>query len=251
MTDMGNIFPKVGEQTMQVEQPNVPEVQEVPNVPEMPLDKDEKTTQQVEQEQHVQNENKEVHDANNDISYEQKYKELQAEYAKSKQEIAAYAAKIAALEKAINPADYIDQEKLAELEELKFSNPDLWRVKLNELENEALAKAKAHVDNAMELERRKALIEDYNANNPDYQLTDYVVDFVLPRGIIAKLEKSEITFEAFLKEASEYLKKTTIGSKSNPQSTENAGKQAPITQVGGSGTTIEDASGADNIQWWL
>lgn len=251
---LANILPK-SDTAQQVNQEvhSSPEVSAIDEPVAEPVAAQAQEAQQVQAQDTKQAQNNQqvgVTNANNDISYEQKYKELQAEYAKSKHEIAAYAAKVAALEKNINAADYIDQEKLAELEELKFTNPDLWRAKLNELEAEALAKVKAQVNTAVELERRKALIADYNANNPNYQLTDYVVDFVLPRGIIAKLEKGETTFEAFLQEASDYLKNTTIGSKANPMSSENAGKQAPINEVGGSATVTSDAN-AEDIQWWL
>lgn len=182
-------------------------------------------------------------------SYEKRYKDLQAAYTKSRQEIAVYKNKIVNLEQLLDVSSVFDEQTREQLEALKFANPDEWRRQLNDLEAKAKAKIEHEASTAAEVERRQILLQEYNAANPQHQITDYVVDFVLPRGLINKLEKQEVTFDAFLAEASAYLKNTSFGNKNEPMSTDNAGKKSPIIEVGG-GVTSTGEQGEADIQWW-
>lgn len=171
------------------------------------------------------------------VDWEQRYLELQSSYTKSRQELAAYKVKANALAKQLENSNIqLDPEVAEELEQLKYTNPEAWRQKLNALENARAKEIQTEIDRQIEIDRRKELLAEYNAKNPHYQINDYVADYVLPRGIVNKLEQGEVSFESFLKEASDYLKRIKVDSQGKPVGpgpTANAGKQAPIVTVGG------------------
>lgn len=164
------------------------------------------------------------------IDYEAAYKELQAEYTKSRQEVAALKTKAVALEKEIeNKGIEIDPEVADELEALKYSDPEAWRTKLNAIEKQRAKEIESKVSQEIEAERRAQLLAEYNKNNPDFQLNDYVAQNVLPASFMKRLEANEISFDTFLAEASDYLKRVQIGPGNSPK----AGRKAPILQVDG------------------
>ena len=99
-----------------------------------------------------------------------------------------------------------------ELDELKYSDPDKWRLKLNEYESEAQKKfqersneVSASAKTETETERRNKLLQEYNAANPDFQITDDVVDNELPPKYLKQLTAGDITFEDYLDKAKEFL----------------------------------------------
>lgn len=110
-------------------------------------------------------------------------------------------------------ADNLTSSQRTDLEELKYSDPEQWRSKMNEIERAAVAKAQEELGNISltasqraELERRAQLLTSYNASNPKYAITDEVLANDIPPRITRRLEKGEVTFEEFLDEASAYLK---------------------------------------------
>ncbi len=146
------------------------------------------------------------------IDYEKRYKDTQAAFTKSQQTLKSYEAKINVLEQLTQPQVELDEATKAELEDLKFSNPDAWRAKLNSLEadarakhNEQLSKVQAEASQQVELGRRAQVLEEYNRSHPDFQITDDVISYDVPPRITKKLESGEITFEDFLGEVSSYL----------------------------------------------
>lgn len=119
----------------------------------------------------------------------------------------------------------LDPSEKARLDELKFQDPDQWRNEIATLEDANRTKFKAKRDKIAadssaesELERRESVLADYNAANPDTQLTDDVIANDLPPRITNKLANAEITFDEFLQEAHTFLNK---GAKLAP------GKKAP------------------------
>lgn len=128
-------------------------------------------------------------------------------------------------------------EEQAELDDLKFSDPEAWRVKLNKLETEAKKKKRTVVDeklkqvstsvsSATEKERRKQLLEDYNTSNPEYALDDDVIANDIPPRLTRKLENGEFTFEEFLSAANSYLKKGKVVADEKTMKDPNLGKVA-------------------------
>ena len=104
-----------------------------------------------------------------------------------------------------------------ELEELKTTDPDAWRTRLQELENEAATKYSEKSEEiskkatyASEEERRTAVFEAFTEANPDVQLTDDVIENDIPPRITKQLENGDITFEDFLDKCKDYLTKGKV-----------------------------------------
>lgn len=163
--------------------------------------------------------------------WEAMFKATQAAYTKSRQEVAALKTKAAELEKQLDSAQIqLPQEVINELEMLKHTDPEAWRQALNEIEAKRAKEIDSKIAQEVEATRREAILEEYNRNNPGYELNDYVAENVLPASYLKRLNEGSITFDTFVKEASEYLHKTKIG----PGNSSNAGKVAPINIVDGS-----------------
>lgn len=105
----------------------------------------------------------------------------------------------------------------AELEELKITDPDAWRNRLNQLEAERTAKfneTRTAIANKAkgesELEYRTRTLEEYNTANPDHALTQDVIDNDLPPRFLKELEKGDINWSEFMAKASDYLHKGKV-----------------------------------------
>lgn len=135
-----------------------------------------------------------------------------------------------------------------ELEELKFSDPDAWRVKMNELEQRATQEAENELQltseevtlNA-EVDRREELLTQFIEANPELELTDDVIFNEIPPRITNKLKSGELEFEAFLDEAKEYLTKGRVIGNEELDTPTNLGA------LGGSDTPSKAASEGDIV----
>lgn len=177
--------------------------------------------------------------------WEKKFKDTQAAYTKARQEIAALKTKAAALESEIQKSGYTVSEDVAqELEELKYSDPEAWRQRLNHIEAERAKSIDSKIAEEVESEVRRQQLEEYNAANPEYKINDYVALNVLPGSFLQRLENGEISFQGFLAEAGAYLRKIKIGPGSSP----NAGQGQIINNVDG-GSTPQGAPGNVDISY--
>lgn len=167
-------------------------------------------------------------------NYEKMFKDTQAAYTKSRQEIAAYKAKIAALENAIvKNGVSLDPQVAEELEALKYSDPEAWRQKINAIENAKAKEVTSEITRQAEIARRREVLAQWNENNPDAKVTDYIVKNVLPQGITKRLQSNELSFEGFLAEASNFLRQTKIGSGNSSK----AGRKDPMRQANGTASS--------------
>lgn len=146
------------------------------------------------------------------VDYEKRYKDTQAAYTKSQQELKAVKAQVDVLEKLTTPQIQIDAETQKELEDLKYSDPDAWRAKMNNLELEARTKHQSTLSTAAqqaamqaELERRTQVLDEYNRSHPGYEITDEVIQLDVPTRITKKLESGELSFDNFLTEVKDFL----------------------------------------------
>lgn len=114
----------------------------------------------------------------------------------------------------------LTKEQKFELNELKKTNPEAWRAKLNEYENTAktnlsteLEEIRIKSSNKGELEIRKDQMAAFSEET-GITLTDEVIANDLPPRFLKELEKGKITFEEFLTKAGEFIKadKTIQGS---------------------------------------
>lgn len=130
---------------------------------------------------------------------EQRRRDTQAAYTKSQQELAATRAQLKVMKDIGGPT--LDQGKLAELEDLKFSDPDAWYKAKLALESEAHNSFQSKLAEASESEVRLAKLEEFKATHPGFELTD---DDIPPR-IAKKLASGQVSFDEFLQETYDYL----------------------------------------------
>lgn len=146
------------------------------------------------------------------VDYEKRFKDTQVAFTKSQQELSETKKKLELLEELVQPPLTIDDQTQKELDDLKYSDPDAWRVKMNSLEQAARDSHKAKLESVSkevaiqaELERRAALLEQYNKSNPTNPITEEVIKYDIPPRITAKLEQGAISFDEYLNEVHNYL----------------------------------------------
>jgi hypothetical protein len=169
--------------------------------------------------------------------YEKRYKDAQAWGTKTSQENASLKAELEAIKQVVPKAIKLNlsEDVQEELDNLLDTDPDAWRVKMNQLEEEAttnfnmeLEQAQASLLQKSELARREQVLEAF-VNRPDTVLTTDSLGEI-PVRLQNKLESGEITFDEFLVESDTYLKqgKTVL----NPETpTSN-----PLNKSGGTNT---------------
>jgi len=106
----------------------------------------------------------------------------------------------------------LTKEQKFELEDLRKTDPEAWRAKLNEYETVNKAGLKVELDEIRtksstkgELEIRKEQMIAF-AEETGINLNDEVVANDLPPRFLKELEKGEVTFEEFLIKAGNYIK---------------------------------------------
>ena len=167
---------------------------------------------------------------------EQRRRDTQAAYTKSQQELAATRAQLKVMKDIGGPT--LDQGKLAELEDLKFSDPDAWYKAKLALESEAHNSFQSKLAEASESEVRLAKLEEFKATHPGFELTD---DDIPPR-IAKKLASGQVSFDEFLQETYDYLvTPKVIGDANKTLEQPNLGK------VGGGITPSATATSKDIV----
>lgn len=174
------------------------------------------------------------------VDWEKRFKDTQAGYTKSRQEIAELKAKLAVAGK----TPEISAEDKDRLEDLKYTDPDAWRKELGALEskqtqtyNEELAKATKELT---ALEQREIAFNNFQISHPDVVITDDIITYDVPKRITNKLEKGEITFEDYLEEVYEYLKAPkVIGS------TTKSLEQPNLNELGGNSRAADYTASED------
>jgi hypothetical protein len=133
-----------------------------------------------------------------------------------------------------------------ELEDLKYSDPERWRLKVNKYEEEArqqtvkkLSEAiNSDIDDsedAVELEYRRYLLDLYNKQNPKIKLTDELLAKKVPPNIITKLSQGEITFSDFLEIIPKYLGSTSL------KKEVKVGKNTKLSKIGRGSSGIKNS----------
>jgi len=184
------------------------------------------------------------------VNAERRRRDTQKSFTKSQQALKVAESKTTALteqlEVSIRPNLTVEQAE--ELEDLKESNPDAWRAKLNEYDTEAYSKYEktletidSDAEQEVELEDRQVLLEQFISDNPELKLDDNVFENDLPPRITGKLSKGEISFAEFLTEAKEYL------TKGKKIATSDTGEEEPeLNKSGGASKATDEAVDADS-----
>lgn len=145
---------------------------------------------------------------------ERRRRDQEGAYTKQMEEVAALKAMNEQLTAKVKttPSASISDEQAQELDNLKFEDPDAWRAKLNEYDTQAsrqlqeeLVKMEQESSKQAEIERRKIVLAQFNAQNPQLNLTDEVIIDNVPPRIIKQLETGEIAFDDFLAKAKTYI----------------------------------------------
>lgn len=139
------------------------------------------------------------------VDWEKRYKDTQSAFTKKSQELIQTKAELEALKTQGTTPLQLDKSVVEELEDLKITNPEAWRVRLNQIEAEHNAKINATVTaKVQELtvsEQRVAELLDFQASHPGFILND---DDVPPR-IAKRLTSGQIDFKTFLQEVHDFV----------------------------------------------
>lgn len=152
------------------------------------------------------------------------YRDNQSGFTKSQQALKEAEAEAQALRKKLADVTSgnleLSNDERDELEDLKQSNPDAWRTRLNEIELESKQAIKQELDSVTEevrekasaeyeLERRYKYLDEFNEDR-DVKITPELLDNDIPPRLTAKLADKTYTFEEFLDAVSDYLDKGKV-----------------------------------------
>jgi len=187
---------------------------------------------------------------------EKKFRDTQSAFTKTNQKLKTLEAeKTILLTKATeNVTIELSQEQKDELEELKFSDTEAWRKKLNSYERDAVDKHRKKLEQEVkevststldteELERRKQVLSDFKKEHPSFDLNDDIIANDIPPRLTKKLAEGNITFDEFVVSCYEYLNKgKTI------KDTEDAGKRPNLSKLGGKSSPDDKAIAEDTLR---
>lgn len=190
------------------------------------------------------------------VDYEKRFKDTQAfatkvaqEKAEAIRELQELKAELSVLKETAKPSLTIDAQTQSELEDLKYSDPDAWRARVNELEQNANLEFNSKIDEAkklstqqLELQRRANILEQFQTEHPDVVFTDELLNLDIPRRIVKELEEGKVTYEEFLNNVYNYVKTPkVIGS------TTKTLEQPNLSKTGGDDTPTKNSSSNQNI----
>lgn len=137
----------------------------------------------------------------------------------------------------------------AELEELKNTDPEAWRTKLNEIEQtnanafkETRSTITTKAKQESELERRTRVMNEFNEKNPDINITDDFIAAEVPPKYLKQLEEDKISFEDFLTTCAKYANKDKVLDKGS-----EAPKTVNLGKTGGGHTPAEADRSANSV----
>lgn len=190
------------------------------------------------------------------VDYEKRFKDTQAyatkiaqEKAEKEKELQELKAELSVLKETAKPSLNIDAQMQSELDDLKYSDPDAWRVKMNELELKSKQEFHSKIDEAkqlssqqLELQRRANILEQFQTEHPDVVFTDELLNLDIPRRIVKELEEGKVNYEEFLNNVYNYVKTPkVIGSITKTL------EQPNLSKVGGDDTPTKNSSSNQNI----
>jgi len=148
-------------------------------------------------------------------------RDAQSALSKLREEKIAIEAKAGVLEETVKkvlPADLgLSDDEQAELETLKYRDPDAYHIRMTELEKANAAKAEETVTGltteAIEkakqshiAQNRLAVLEEFRSANPDLQLTDDVLVNDVPPRFMNELNEGKYDYNTYLEKVAEYIK---------------------------------------------
>lgn len=176
------------------------------------------------------------------VDWEKRFKDTQAAYTKSQQELAKVKATLKVKE---TWQDEISAEDKDRLEDLKYSDPDAWYAERARLENESKSRFNEKLNQVTteltELDKRELVLEEFKNSHPGFDLNDDIITYDVPKRITSKLENGDISWEEFLQETYDYLHTPkVIGDKNDKEESE-----PNLSEAGGGDTAADYATNAD------
>lgn len=144
---------------------------------------------------------------------ERRRRDTQASYTKARQENKKLSTVNEELQNHVleTATVHLSDEQKEELDELKLRDPDEWRNKINEYEEQSRKVLKDKLSDfekkgqrMSELEIRKAKVEAFTEST-GIKLNDKVIEEELPAAYSKQLEEGKITFDQFLERAQKFL----------------------------------------------
>tara|TARA_Y100000310_G_C20667339_1_gene808324 strand:+ start:1343 stop:2167 length:825 start_codon:yes stop_codon:yes gene_type:complete len=147
------------------------------------------------------------------VQTERRYRDTQSSYTKSQQKLKALST---ANEELVNhliesTTLNLTDEQRTELDDLRTSNPEAWRAKLNEHEEAAKKAQQAKIDEfnkkgdaASQEEMRRMAYNDFTERT-GIELSDNVLETQVPAGFQKNLQNGTWTFDEFLTKVEEFL----------------------------------------------
>ncbi len=142
------------------------------------------------------------------------------------------------------------QEQAQTLNEMKFEDPDRWRLEMNKLDTQASSAVQSEIQTITseasqqaEINARQISLSEFNAKHTKVQITDEIVKNDIPPRITNKLANGEITFDDFLVESYAYLTsgKVILGTLSDPPTN--------LSSTGGGSTPSAAKINTDKIDY--
>ena len=175
------------------------------------------------------------------IDWEKRFKDTQAAFTKSRQELAATKAELLAakeMQQFTMPADV-----KARLDELKFSDPDAWRVEMNAFEqsktakfNEISANNTQAILSELNQEDRVQTLKEFNSLH-GVEITESLLQNEIPNRIHNELNSGTIDYTTYLAKCVEYMRTPKVIA-----GTQEVLGQPNIGKIGGGATPGEAAS---------
>jgi len=179
------------------------------------------------------------------VTSERRYRDTQSAYTKAQQNFKKEQAVSAGLQERLLGSEIsLTKEQKYELNDLRKTNPEAWRNKLNEYETANKANLSTELETIRsesstkgELEIRKDQMAAFSKET-GIELTDEVVENDLPPRFLKELEAGKTTFEQFLTKAGNFIKAEKVIQGSDESTDDDtkdlnrvAGGQEPSTQA--------------------
>lgn len=176
-------------------------------------------------------------------------RETQASFTKSRQEIKGLEAEKNFLMEQAQKGLNLSVTQNAELNKLKFEDPDKWKETVTKLEHDAkadfdrtisdgLGQVRSEASKSYELSRREEKLRDFSEANPGFNLTDEKVLAQLPPVLVNQLAEGKITFDDFLTKAQKF----DVATKVTAQNIPDGGSDALDNLSGGAAPKVKDVN---------
>lgn len=163
---------------------------------------------------------------------EKRRRDTQSAWTKTQSELKLAQKENERLRGLVKPEVVLTVEQKEELVDLKGTDPDRWKEKLDAYEKEGrdkLDESLGAIDAQAELSRRADVLQSFTDSNEGFEINDQVLNEEIPSAMRQRLVDGKVKFEDFLVEARDYLAKTR--EKKEPDLNGSGGGASPEDQA--------------------